>query len=283
MHFVENIRGMWREFSTRFLYSQRTLRCKLDKPPGFLISSKMPDGILEILHPVTFLSFLLLSRTFRLWFMLDIIQKQLHRFLLPHNKIFFNSSFLTALIYLYFSHIKNMVFFFLYSSRNLKITVKRLKMCTSHTQTVMDVWKISCKFYCLLYLLACIPASRCFLRVILGVTRFILIFQLRRFIILNAFFHFPDNSILAKVEVENISKWILSRTEQMLDPTYENFRDSTPFDTWYLSECLKDVLKLFTMEFIYNIFFIFLIKVYIFILLCSHIIFALCRYVQLKE
>jgi len=70
-------------------------------------------------------------------------------------------------------------------------------------------------------------------------------------------------------------------------PTYENFRDSTPFDTWYLSECLKDVLELFTMEFIYNIFFIFLIKVYIFILLFillrSHIIFALCRYVQLKE
>lgn len=49
-----------------------------------------------------------------------------------------------------------------------------------------DRWKVYCKFYCLLCLLACIPASYCFLllHVISGVTYFILIFRLCRFIIL---------------------------------------------------------------------------------------------------
>jgi len=45
--------------------------------------------------------------------MLDIIQKQLHRFLLPHHKILFNSLFQTALIYfniLYIFHVLKILF-----------------------------------------------------------------------------------------------------------------------------------------------------------------------------
>lgn len=37
--FEKYARYVMREFSTRFLYSQRTLPCKLDKPPGSPISS----------------------------------------------------------------------------------------------------------------------------------------------------------------------------------------------------------------------------------------------------
>ena len=78
-----------------------------------------------------------------------------------------------------------------------------------YSKNILEIGKYFANFtaYCNFYLV-CIPASHCFLhlRVISGVTRFILISRFRRFIILNAFLHFLDNSILAKIEVKNISK-----------------------------------------------------------------------------
>lgn len=58
--FVRNMRDIYitRVFLTftLFLYSQRTLSCKLDKPPAS--SYLRPDGILEILHTIHFFIFL---------------------------------------------------------------------------------------------------------------------------------------------------------------------------------------------------------------------------------
>lgn len=151
---------------------------------------------------------------------------------------------------------------------------------------MIDVWKAFCEIYRLLCLPACIPTSRCFLqlRVISGVTRFILISRLCRFIIPNAFLHFLDNSILPKV----------ARSWKYIEVKFSHVRneclipihlwDSTPFDTWFFVD-VSNVSKIFI---IYNILSIFLINVYMSILLyiyiCySYIELASRRYVQLKR
>lgn len=105
----------------------------------------------------------------------------------------------------------------------------------------------------------------------------------------NAFLHFPDNSILGKVEIENISRWILSRTKRIFDAHQQGPSIQYPLTLGICRRISNQSQKSFRIRIVCNIFLPFLIKMYLFSLnICiSFHIFAYLRYIyiyiKLKE